>query len=389
MKATIIGAGNIGRGFLGQLFAEAHAEITFVELDEVIVAALRERGGYDIRIVSETTTTFHVPVARAINAADPEGVAHAIAEADIAATAAGVAALPAVAKQIARGLEQRFETGHRHLNIVVCENILHSGQHLASLVENNLPAALRRRLHDAVGFAAAVVSRMVPRPTEAQRRADPLAIAVEPYCIMPVDATAFIGERPAVPGFRYADNIVALEEQKAFTHNAGHAILAYLGYRRGHTYVWEAVGDPDVRSIVAEALDETSRALVKRHGFDPAEQRQHVEDLLGRFGNRPLGDTVARVAQDSIRKLRPDGRLIGSARLALEYDITPTRIIDGIVAALMYDHPDDAQALELQAFIGRQGVHAALQEFCGLDEKEWLTQEIETRFRRAMKGITS
>ena len=389
MKAAIIGAGSIGRGFLGQLFAEAGAEITFVELDEAIVAALQERRGYDIHVVGETTATFHVPVACALCVADVDAVAGALAEADVAATAVGVGALPAVAELFARGLEQRFKADRGPLNVVVCENILHSGQHLAGLVETHLPAALHARLHAEVGFAAAVVSRMVPRPTQAARRADPLAIRVEPYCILPVDATAFVGARPAVPGFRYAENITALEEQKVYTHNAGHSMLAYFGYRAGHTYIWEAVADRRVRGAVEGALDETSRALVARHAFDPAEQQEHVADLFRRYSNRALGDTIARVARDPIRKLRPDGRLIGSARLALEYDIMPMRTIDGIVAALLYDHPDDAQAVVLQALIAEQGIRTALRQLCELDENEWLAREIETRYHRATKGTTS
>ncbi len=388
MKAVIIGAGSIGRGFLGQLFAEAGAEITFVELDEAIVVALEERRGYDIRIVGETTATFHVPVARALCAGNPAAVARALAEADVTATAVGVGALPDVAELIARGLEQRFKTDRGPLNVVVCENILHSGQHLASLVETRLPAALHARLHAEVGFAAAVVSRMVPRPTDEERRADPLAIRVEPYCILPVEATAFVGPRPAVPGFRYAESITALEEQKVYTHNAGHSMLAYLGYRAGHTTIWEATADRRVRDVVEGALDETSRALVARHGFDPAEQQAHVADLFQRYANRALGDTIARVARDPIRKLGPDGRLIGSARLALEYEITPTRTIEGIVAALLYDNPDDAQAVVLQALIAEHGVRAALWQVCELDENDWLAGEIETRYRDATKGAT-
>jgi mannitol-1-phosphate 5-dehydrogenase len=389
MDATIIGAGSIGRGFLGQLFAEAHATITFVELDETIVAALDARRGYDIRIVADETTVFHVPVARAVSARHREAAARAVAEADVAATAVGVAALPAVAAIITRAVELRVQEKRAPLNVVVCENVLHSGQYLASLVEEKLPAALRPRLAHAMGFAAAVVSRMVPVPTQAQRKADPLAIAVEPYCILPVDAAAFLGERPSVPGFRYADDIVALEEQKAYTHNAGHSMLAYLGYRAGHTLIWEAVEDRTVRRTVERALDETSRALVQRHGFDADEQRRHVEDLFARYANRGLGDTIARVARDPIRKLRADGRLIGSARLALEYGVKPDGIVDGIVAALRYDNPDDAQAVELQSLIGTKGIRAALRQCSGLGDDDRLTRDVETRYLRTTKGAAT
>jgi mannitol-1-phosphate 5-dehydrogenase len=389
MKATIIGAGNIGRGFLGQLFAEAGAAITFVELNEDVVSALNERRAYDIRIVSETTVLFHVPVEGALRSTGRAAAARAIAEADVAATAVGVGALPAIAELLALGIEQRLRSRRGPLNVVVCENVIRSGPVLAGLVEQHLPKEFRERLRRDVGFATSVVSRMVPAPTEAQRREDPLVIAVEPYCILPVDAAAFVGERPAVPGFRYVDNIDALEDQKAYTHNAGHCMVAYFGYHRGHTYIWEATEDPDVRRRVAAALDETSRALIARHGFDPAEQERHVEDLFARYRNRALGDTLQRVARQPLRKLSPDGRLIGSARLALEYGIRPAHIVDGIVAALRYDDPDDEQARELQSALAERGVCATLERYCKLAADEWLTREIETRYLRAMRGTTS
>jgi len=123
-----------------------------------------------------------------------------------------------------------------------------------------------------------------------------------------------------------------------------------------------------------------------RHGFDPAEQQKHVDDLFGRYRNRGLGDTVARVARQPIRKLGRDGRLIGSALLALEYDIAPTRIIDGIVAALRYDEPTDQEAAKLQTMIAQRGIGAVVGEVCGLDQNEWLAGEIATRYRDATKG---
>ena len=373
MKATIIGAGNIGRGFLGQLLAEAGAAITFVELDEAVVAALNERRGYDIQIVSDTSEVFHVPIAGAVSSTDHDAVARAIASADVAATAVGAGALPAVAELLARGITERFaRPAPTPLNVVVCENVIGSGPYVAALVEERVARALRDRFRAEVGFATSVVSRMVPAPPPERRQADPLWIAVEPYCILPVDAGAFVGERPAVLGFRYVDNIDALEEQKAYTHNAGHSMTAYLGHLHGHEYIWQATGDAGVRRAVEEALDETSRALIARHGFDPAEQQAHVDDLFRRYRNRALGDTVQRVARQPIRKLHADGRLIGSARLVLECGMSPVRVVDGIVAALRYDDPGDAEAVELQETIRAEGVGAALTKFCGLDEDEWL-----------------
>ena len=42
-KAVIIGAGNIGRGFIGQIMYEAGYEICYIDVVETVVNALNER----------------------------------------------------------------------------------------------------------------------------------------------------------------------------------------------------------------------------------------------------------------------------------------------------------------------------------------------------------
>ena len=46
--------------------------------------------------------------------------------------------------------------------------------------------------------------------------------------------------------------------------------------------------------------------------------KDHIEDLLKRFGNKNLGDTIFRVGHDLERKLGKDDRFMGIVRLAQE-----------------------------------------------------------------------
>ena len=114
------------------------------------------------------------------------------------------------------------------------------------------------------------------------------------------------------------------------------------------------------------ALAEASEALVAEYGFAPDALRDFTDDLLRRFANRALGDTVARVAADPLRKLRPDDRLGGAARLCLKQGITPTALARVIAAALTYDHPEDARAQELQQRRRAEGDEAVLEAVCGI-----------------------
>ena len=54
MKGTFLqyGAGNIGRGFLGQLFGQAGYEVCFVDVNKEVISALNKDKCYPINIVT-------------------------------------------------------------------------------------------------------------------------------------------------------------------------------------------------------------------------------------------------------------------------------------------------------------------------------------------------
>ena len=53
MSAVHFGAGNIGRGFIGQLFAQSGYAVTFIEVNASVVAQLNRDHAYPINVVSE------------------------------------------------------------------------------------------------------------------------------------------------------------------------------------------------------------------------------------------------------------------------------------------------------------------------------------------------
>ncbi len=369
-KAIQFGAGNIGRGFLAQLFTLSGYRVVFVEVDEGIIEQLNRRKEYTLKIVGTNPRSVRITNVSAVNAADKEKVREEMAGADIAATAVGADALPKIAPLIARGISARAEAGAGAFNIIICENLLHAGTFLKNEVKKHLNAEHLDYLENYVGFVESVVSRMMPILPQEAKRGDPLLVTAEEYEVLPVSEGSFKGKIPAIKGFLPTKNFTAYEERKLFIHNLAHAVCAYKGFEKGLKYIWETVLDPEINSMLSKALEESSRALIRKHGFTTEEMEGHIKDLIKRFGNRELGDTVARVGRDPVRKLGAGDRLTGAAKNCIEQGVEPVYIVKGIVAALKYCSAEDGQSLKLRDLLNDKGLEFVLSEVCGIKEHE-------------------
>ncbi len=90
MEAVHFGAGNIGRGFIGETLAANGFKINFVDVNETIINALNQRGEYTITLAAPGEKKIHVDNVDGLNnAKDPEAVVKAIAQADLVTTAIG------------------------------------------------------------------------------------------------------------------------------------------------------------------------------------------------------------------------------------------------------------------------------------------------------------
>jgi mannitol-1-phosphate 5-dehydrogenase len=314
-------------------------------------------------------------------------VAAEVAEAAIMATAVGARGLPDVATSIARGLCQRWEARRTEpTNIVICENVRHAPDRLREFVRDALPHELSALVEKRVGFVPAVIARMSHQPAPRERTVDPALILAEPYSILPVDRTAFVGTLPRIVGMEPVAPFAAYVDRKLYVHNASHAMLGYLGYHRGHVYGYEALDDPWIRPLLDRSLDEAGSALVREYGFEPVAFREHVSYLMLRLANRALGDRVTRLARDPLRKLAPGDRLVGAARMAEKQGLRPEGLSWGIAAALAYDNSDDPQAVQLQERVGQEGLNSVLRDVCHIEEDESLADLVTSHYRFLAEG---
>ncbi len=348
MKAVMYGAGNIGRGFIGQLLSLSGYEVGFVDVNEKVVNQLCEQKQYPVNILlgSESREEI-VKNVYGIDGRDPEIVATAIAQADIMATAVGVNVLKFIAAPIALGLKKRWQQGNMTpLNIIICENLIGADAYLKGLIENEMNDDEKEKLSELVGFVEASIGRMVPVQTPQMQGDNPLRVCVEAYNKLPLDSNAVKGDLPAIKNAVWYTPFEYYIERKLFIHNMGHAMCAYLGSLCGYEYIWQAIENPYIHLLVSKAMTQSAIALSKRHGVSIDEIYDHVLDLLQRFANRQLGDTVARVGNDIKRKLAKRDRLVGAYNMCKEQGLSCDYIKVGIAAALSFPGQDTGMEID-------------------------------------------
>jgi mannitol-1-phosphate 5-dehydrogenase len=88
MKALHFGAGNIGRGFIGKLLADAGIQLTFADVNQVVLDALNARHSYQVHVVGENEQVDTVSGVDAVSSIGDE-VVELIASVDLVTTAVG------------------------------------------------------------------------------------------------------------------------------------------------------------------------------------------------------------------------------------------------------------------------------------------------------------
>jgi len=384
-KAVQFGAGNIGRGFLGQLFSESGFEIVFVEVRDDLISLINKKRHYKIKISSTQPYEIVIKNVRAINAKNQKKVSEEIKTADIMATAVRSKNLSSVAPLVCSGITERAKNSvAKPINLLLCENLLEASKIFKDYLLENCASAYIKYINSHLGLVETIIGRMVPPIPPSISSKDPLFVMAEEYDKLFADKKAFIEEIPNIKGLVAVDNFAAYQERKLYTYNTGHAVCAYVGYQYGYKYIWEAIRDKKVKQIVRGAMMETGQALVKKYYFKMDKQEKFIDEFLLRLDNPALSDTIDRVGRDPIRKLSPQERLIGAAKFAEEYRIIPNNLCIGIAAALRFVTKVDKESEKLTEYLKeklkRGGIDWVLKEICHIDPSGNLAKLIKQNF---------
>lgn len=368
MKALHFGAGNIGRGFIGEVLAKKGFEITFVDVNEKVITALNEKHEYLIQLAEPTKKQIKVTgVAGINNAKEPAKVAQAFAKADIVTTAIGPKILPLIAPLIAAGIKLRRKTdNYQKIDVIACENMIGGSQFLKTEVYKHLDAATKVFADEYIGFPNAAVDRIVPQ----QSHADPLFVVVEPFKEWVIDESQLKDPALKLKDVHYAKQLEPYIERKLFSVNTGHATVAYTGQVYGYDTIGEAIKDKRVLDQVKAVLAETRELLLAKWDFERAELEAYQQKIIERFENPELSDEITRVGRTPIRKLGYDERFIRPIREAKLHGLSYQALLKTASDIYRFNDPADPESQQLKEMLTTLPLIEVIYQTTGLDKQK-------------------
>ncbi|MGY1856931.1 mannitol dehydrogenase family protein [Modestobacter sp. SYSU DS0290] len=210
---------------------------------------------------------------------------------------------------VTEALVRRRDRGLPPFTVVSCDNIPGNGElarrSFAAFAALRDPA-LGEWVATEVAFPNSMVDRITPVTTDGDRAEladrfgveDDWPVVCEPYTQWVLEDHFPAGRPPLEDvGVQLVDDVAPYELMKLRLLNAGHQVLGHLGRLAGHEFVHEACQDPVFREFLRGYLEEEgSPTLPPVPGIDLAQYRA---DLLDRFANPHVRDTLARLCENA------------------------------------------------------------------------------------------
>ena len=395
-KLVLFGAGKIGRSFIGQLFATSGFEVVFIDISESVINELNRLNEYKVVIKSsQPDEILKVGNVRGVLGGEVDKVTEELSDCDIAAISVGQKGLPYVINTLAKGLILRQKKfGRKPLDIILAENMHNADKYvkdiLNSIIGRDYP------VDELVGLIETSIGKMVPIMPKEEQEKDVLLVFAEPYNELILDKKAFKNPIPDIKGFAPKENMKAWVDRKSYIHNFGHAAAAYAGFHADPSviYLSDVLKIYSVKKFTRSAMLQSANVLMKKYPgeFTLFELTDHIDDLLSRFENQALGDTVFRVGCDLKRKLHRDDRILSPMIDGIQTRSGVDKILLTFVYGLSFKAKDEygnmyPGDIEFSKSLNNNGLSYVLSDFCELNatEDRKIISRIISAYGRSLK----
>lgn len=367
-KVTIIGAGKTGRGYIARLLKQNDVDVFFVDKAKELVNKINKEKSYEVKFFHDTKPKISISPLAAYHTEDEE-MPENICGSDIIFVSVGGHNLLNVSETLYKILKQKKHDAKNNIcNIITGENAINPAKKLKDEILEYCSEQEKEYIENYIGFSQATIFCSTIENTNSS-----LDILSEDYSTLQYDCETIkepLLKFPFMSPIKNFDNFIT---RKIFTYNSASAIIAYLGYLKNYTIYSDAANDKDIEEILNTFYQKIGIAICKEYGYNEDDQEIFALQSLKKFQDTVIVDSIERNCKTVIRKLQPDDRLIGPAKLMVKYEQSCDSVAIAVAAALLYDEPSEQEFIKIKK---EKGVTYILNNICKVDENSKLGKTI-------------
>lgn len=358
-SAIHIGAGNMGRGFIGPLLSKNGYNVIFLDSDQALVDKINKEQSYTVEMVGDKPETIQIDNVSAItskqvesNSGAYDGVVNGVS---VITTSVGIEVVPYLAKTVAKIIKIRSKHNiETHLNIISCEETIRA----TSLLKQKTMGVLDREYHDYarqyVRFIDSVADRLAPiQPHEATEN---LHVIIESFFELYLDRKQMPETIDDFEGIVFVDNLDAYAARKNFTLDIARYAIAYMGLLKGHSTLIDAIKSSSVESFAKSVMQDTRNVLIQEFQLSPLELDRYHEKIMERFHNPYISTDLLRIGRQPLNKLEPEEKILKPLERAIHHELPYDALAQLVAIVMHYKNTNDSQAIAMQTKIKESGV---------------------------------
>lgn len=372
----IVGAGRLGKGFMGETFDNAGWNLSFLDTDEKVINALNDKGLYKVTVHREDRIDNRVISGyKAYTYDDNYSCENAVVNANVMAMTIYPEEFSKAIAYIAKGLRKRVKINPKENLDVIC--LTNKNYLIPSFEKDFLQEMQTEEEKEWFKQHVAIRDSIVRRATDADTN---YSLDVRTTAVLSLLVQSpLLNDLSKVEWIELCDNVELMKDLKVFTVNGPHVTAAFAGYLKGYKTLNETVEDTECMKLINQVHDEVYEGILREYRVNKADL-----DRLSIFptAKGELEDHITRIAWDPIRKLARKDRLTGIACICMKNDFYPAGIVQSIANGFAYDNSVDPAAMEIQSYVKQNGIKKAIIKYCGLDENNVLVGKIQDAYTK-------
>ncbi len=304
-RIVVMGAGAVGRGLLGKIFANSGHRVCFVEKDTMLAMQLANNFYYPLNV--DGTIEWVGPIT-AVPLSSEGKVIEEIREANLVLVSVRRENLEGVTKLLKRALglcPQLLETK----KIILVENMPNAADEAIKVLRVDVSAVMHLKPNCYQGIANCVI----PEVPDEIKKLDPTFMYGDSrgYLVLPKSAQEEWMDDATIEFVD--DGRFALEwDMKWYLHCAFHLVVGLLGCKNKEEFVYQVFENKDLRSKLVFLESSIAASLCLKSG-DGAEQNtitdRAQDEIMWMSQRNAIPDTCKRLIRDLARKVEPGERL--------------------------------------------------------------------------------